>query len=190
MICVVVREKGSVDGPEVYTVYPASSVLAYESVTIIHFIVAGVGMFIGYSQFSFGYLIAIGYLAFAFGQMYLIMPFKVCPHCPYTRLKDARCVSGLNRLSRRVAGKGDLSRFDERAIGILCHNNLYLASQIAPIPIIATALVLDPSLVLAVLLAAVILFLVARVVLFFKRLACPHCAAKKVCPNAKMLGLQ
>jgi len=70
---------------------------------------------------------------------------RVCPNCAYYRLDGARCISALNLLSRRIAGPGRPVDFASVPGGRSCHNNLYLAALIAPIPLMIVGLVLNFS---------------------------------------------
>jgi hypothetical protein len=110
---------------EVYTRFPLSSVLIYNSVTLLHFLLGGLGIILGYNSSPASYIFGFLYLAFAFGQMYLIMPLTVCPNCVYYRTEGALCTSGLNLLSKRMTTESKPQNFAHRAQGPLCHNNLY-----------------------------------------------------------------
>jgi hypothetical protein len=92
-------------------------------------------------------------------------------------------------VSGRLARPRPQADFAKRSRGILCHNNLYLGSLIAPIPLILVGLILNFSLVALTLLLLVAGLLAFRFVVVFKRTACPHCAAKGRCPNAKAMGI-
>ena len=118
---------------KLYSRYPLSSVLIYNGSTILHFLLGGIGIVLGYSFSSWaGNTFGVLYLVFSLVEMYLIMPLTVCPNCVYYRAKDSLCVSGLNILSKKIAKKGDLKDFPKRAEGLFCPNNLYLASLIFP----------------------------------------------------------
>ncbi|MCD4686465.1 MAG: hypothetical protein K8S97_11075 [Anaerolineae bacterium] len=175
---------------ELYTRYPWSSVLMYHGVTVLHFGLAGFGLHLGFGESGLSSALTIIYLLFAFGQMYVIMPLNVCPNCPYYRMEgDARCISALNLLSRRIAVPGKPQRFKNRAKGILCHNNLYMAALIAPIPLLIIGLILNFSAWLLAITAAVVGLLLFRFFVLFKQVACVHCHAKQRCPNAAQMGL-
>jgi hypothetical protein len=78
--------------------------------------------------------------------------------------------------------------FPNRSKGIICHNNMYMASFVAPIVAIIPALVINfSSFVLAVLITLIGL-LFFRIFVLFRRIGCVHCAAKKECPNARSIG--
>ncbi|MCX6012156.1 MAG: hypothetical protein NTV30_01830, partial [Chloroflexi bacterium] len=160
--------------------YPLTGVILYNSITFVHFLLGGLGLILGFHSWP-GYLSASIYLIFSFGEMYLVMPLKVCPDCVYYKLGNSLCISGLNIISRRFVKEGKLENFSNRARGKLCPNNLYLASLI--IPIIA----LIPAL-LAIFLA-IITLLLFRFFIVFPKIACIHCRAKNLCPNAKTMGL-
>jgi len=170
-----------------YTRYPFTSVLIYNGVTILHFLLGGTGLVFGYGSWL-GYLLGSIYLAFSFIEMYLLMPFKVCPNCPYYKLDNSFCVSGLNIVSRRLAKEGNIKDFQKRAQGVLCHNNLYLAGFIIPIVALIPALIINFSLILLGILLAMVGLLVFRFFVIFPKIACGYCRAKNVCPNAKAMG--
>ncbi len=167
--------------------------LAYNSVTLAHFLLAGVGLYLGYGEGGIspviGALLAVIYLLFAFGQMYVLMPLRVCPNCQYFRLKDGRCISALNLLARRIAKPGNPKHFARRAEGLLCHNNLYMAALILPVPFLVLGLILNFSLALLVITVAVVILLLVRFFWLFPKIACVHCVARQKCPNAITMGL-
>ncbi|UCF07525.1 MAG: hypothetical protein JSW28_07710 [Thermoplasmata archaeon] len=175
---------------KVYRRYPKSSLLIYNGATAAHFILGGVGIILGYGFSTLAILFGIVYLAFAFGEMYLIMPFKVCPNCPYYRMKDSLCVSGMNIVSRRLTGPGNPKDFPKRAEGLLCPNNLYMASLMVPIIAMIPALLFYFSVLLLVIFIAVILLLLFRFFVIFMKVACIHCAAKYTCPQAGQMGVR
>ncbi len=172
-----------------YTRYPLSSLLIYNGVTVLHYLLGGIGIMLGYN-FSWGaYLLGFLYLAFAFIQMYVLMPLMVCPNCVYYKWENARCISGLNLVSKRVAREGDVKDFARRGEGLLCHNNLYMAAKIVPIVVMIPALIFNFSLTLLAIFLAVIGLLVFRIFVVFPKVACVHCRAKNICPNAQAMGL-
>ena len=77
-----------------YTRYPSWSIFTYNALTAVHFLLGGVGFILGYNYWL-GWLLGPLYLLFAFSEMYLIMPMKVCPNCVYYRLDNSLCISGL-----------------------------------------------------------------------------------------------
>jgi hypothetical protein len=175
---------------EVYTRFPLSSVLIYNSVTLLHFLLGGLGIILGYNSSPASYIFGFLYLAFAFGQMYLIMPLTVCPNCVYYRTEGALCTSGLNLLSKRMTTESKPQNFAHRAQGPLCHNNLYMAALFLPIIALIPALILNFSLLLLILLLAVVGLLLFRFFVIFGNLACLHCSAKYDCPNAERTGVR
>ncbi len=175
---------------EIYTRYPLSSVLIYNGVTILHFLLGGIGIIHGYGFSWAGYLLGYLYLAFSFVQMYLIMPFTVCPNCVYYTMKDSLCTSGINLISKKIAREGDPRAFPKRAQGLFCHNNLYMAALFAPIIAIIPALILNFSFFLLFILLALIGLLLFRFFVIFARIACLHCSAKYECPNAEPIGVR
>lgn len=176
---------------EIYKRYPVSSFLIYNGSTMLHFLLGGIGIILGYGFHAWiGFLLGVAYFIFAFGEMYVVMPLTVCPSCVYFRLQDGFCVSGLNILSRKVAQAAGPELFSKRAEGLLCSNNLYMAALLFPILAIIPALVFNFSnllLLLELLLAGLTLF---RFFVIFPRIACLHCAAKFNCPQAGQMGLR
>ena len=176
---------------KLYSRYPLSSVFIYNSSTILHFLLGGIGIALGYS-FSIwvGYTFGGLYLVFSFAEMYVVMPLVVCPDCVYYRAKDALCISGLNILSKKIAKEGDLKGFPRRAQGLFCPNNLYLASLIIPVVAIIPALIVNFSVVLLLIFLAVMGLLLFRFFILFPRIACLHCRAKYECPQAEAMGVR
>ena len=176
---------------KLYSRYPLSSVLIYNGSTILHFLLGGIGIAFGYSFSPWvGYTFGILYFVFSFVEMYVIMPLTVCPNCVYYRAKDSLCVSGLNILSKKIAKEGDLKGFPRRAQGLFCPNNLYLASLIVPIVAIIPALIVNFSVVLLIVFLAVVVLLLFRFFIIFPRIACLHCNAKYMCPQAEAMGVR
>jgi len=135
-------------------------------------------------------VVALAYLVVALGQMYVVMPLVVCSSCVYATMAGGRCVSGMNLVAARLGRTSPPEQFAARRTkGILSHNKLYMGSLIAPLPLLAVGLVVDFSPLALAALLAVAGLLAFRVVVVFKRTACPHCAAKGRCPNAKAMGI-
>jgi hypothetical protein len=177
---------------KVYRKYPIANVLIYNTTTILHFLIAGWALIIGYSFIDpgwIGYLFGIIYMIIAFGQMYIMMPLTVCPNCVYYNMKDSRCTSGMNLVSRKIAKPGDIKNFSSRSEGALSHNKFYMGSLIIPIFALLPALILNFSFLLLILFLAVLGLLLLRFFVVFKKTACPHCSAKYRCPNAKAMGI-
>lgn len=171
-----------------YTRYPISSVLIYNGATVGHYLLGTAGIMLSYANLA-AYLLGTAYLAFAFTEMYVLMPAKVCPSCVYFRLEASRCVSGLNLVSRKIARERDIKEFGNRARGALCPNNLYLAALAIPIIAIVPALFIDFSWPAMVILVCLVGLLACRFFLIFPRIACVRCRAKNVCPNARAMGM-
>ncbi len=176
---------------KLYSRYPLSSVLIYNGSTILHFLLGGIGMALGYSFSSrAGYTFGVLYLVLSFVEMYVIMPLTVCPNCVYYRAKDSLCISGLNILSKKIAKEGDLKDFPRRAEGLFCPNNLYLASLIVPLLAMIPALIVNFSVVLLLIFLAVVGLLLFRFFIIFPRIGCLHCSAKYKCPQAGAMGVR
>lgn len=171
-----------------YTRYPLSSILIYNGTTVFHYVLGGIGIILGYDSWV-GYLLGSLYLVFSFMEMYVHTPLKVCPNCVYYKLDNSLCVSGLNVVSRKVAKEGRVEDFKKRAQGLLCPNNLYIASLAIPVIVMIPALVLNFSFFVLAILLVVVALLLFRFFVIFPRIACVHCRAKNVCPQAQSMGL-
>jgi len=176
---------------KLYSRYPLSSVVIYNGSTVLHFVLGGIGIALGYSFSSWaGYTLGALYLVFSLVEMYVIMPLTVCPNCVYYRAKDWLCISGLNVLSKKIAKEGDLKDFPRRAQGLFCPNNLYLASLLIPIVAMIPALIVNFSVILFIVFLAVVGLLLFRFFIIFPRIACLHCRAKYECPQAGAMGVR
>lgn len=176
---------------ELYRRYPLSSVLIYyNGVTILHFLLGGIGIILGYNFSRVGYPFGVLYLVFAFAEMYVIMPLMVCPNCVYYRMKGSLCISGLNVVSKKVAKEGNPKDFLKRAEGLFCPNNLYMAALFIPIIAMIPALIVNFSFLLLVILLAVVGLLLFRFFVVFPKIACIHCYAKYKCPQAGAMGVR
>jgi hypothetical protein len=173
--------------PNLYTRYPWSNIVIYNGTTIAHYVLGGIGIILGYSSWL-GSLLGALYLAFSFAEMYLHMPLRVCRNCIYYRLDNSRCISGLNLVSRRIAKEGNMAAFPSRAGGLLCPNNLYIASLTLPILAMIPAVIFSFSLALLVILVILVGLLLFRFFAIFPKIACVHCRAQNVCPQAKSMG--
>ena len=173
--------------PLLHSRYPIWSIITYNGVTILHFSLGGAGLVLGY-HYWLGYFLGIIYLIFSFIEMYFLMPVMVCPNCPYYKLKDSVCISGLNILSRTIAKEGTVKNFADRARGPFCSNNLYIASLAVPIIGIIPALIINFSWVVLLILAVLTGLLLFRFFVIFPKIACVHCRAQNVCPQAKSMG--
>ena len=173
--------------PKLYTRYPLSSILVYNLTTVMHYILGGIGIILGYSSWI-GYMIGSLYLAFSFFEMYVHMPLKVCCNCVYYRLDNSLCISGLNIVSRKVAKEGSVKAFSNRAKGPICPNNLYIASLVFPIVVIVPALIVSFSVLVLVILIVLVGLLLFRFFVIFPKIACVHCRAQNICPQAQSMG--
>jgi hypothetical protein len=177
-------------GIVIHSRYPASSVVLYNGTTVVHFGLATAGLVVVFSRWPLvGWLLGGVYCVFAFAQMYLVMPLAVCPHCAYRTMSAARCVSGLNLLSGRFSRVRSPEEFGRRGEGALCHNNLYMAALVAPLALVLAGLLFNYSLAGLVVLLVLAGMMAFRYFILFKRIACPHCAARGRCPNAKAMGI-
>ena len=174
---------------KLYTRYPASHIALYNGVTVLHFLLGGAGIMLGYGPSWLAYLFGALYLAFAFAEMYLVMPLTVCPNCVYYGMKDAVCISGLNVVSAKIARKGDVKNFSNRARGLFCHNNMYIASLVLPVIALIPALFINFSYLTLALFPVLLGLLLFRFFVLFTRIVCIHCRAKNICPNAQSMGL-
>jgi len=183
--------EGRKDRAELYRRYPAGSVVIYNATTIVHFLAGAVAIYVGY---DFAPAIALSaavlYTVFAFVEMYIVMPLSVCPNCVYSALDGSLCVAGLNVLSRRIAKEGRRADFENRAKGILCPNNLYLASLALPIIAGIPALFVHFAPTLLALWLALAALLAFRFFVIFPHIACLHCYGKFRCPQAGAMGVR
>ena len=175
---------------KLYTRYPLSSLLIYNGATILHFVLGGIGIILGYNSSWAGYTFGSLYLAFSFVEMYVMMPLTVCPNCVYYRMKDSLCISGLNVISKKVAKEGDPKDFPKRGKGLFCNNNLYMAALVVPIIAMIPALILNFSFSLLAIFLAVVGLLLFRFFVIFTKIACVHCYAKYKCPQAEAMGVR
>lgn len=170
--------------------YPLFSILIYNGTTIIHFLLGGLGIIYGYNHSVLSTTFGILYLVFAFGEMYALMPSKVCPSCVYHRMEGGLCVSGLNVVSRKIARAQNAEEFPNRSKGLLCPNNLYMFSLAAPIVALIPVLLLNFSLLLLIVFLALIMLMIFRIFVLFPKIACVHCYAKFQCPQADQMGVR
>ncbi len=176
---------------KLYQRYPAASILTYNGSTVLHFLLGGIGIALGYSFAAWaGTLFGALYLVLALAEMYVLMPLTVCPNCVYYRMSEAVCISGMNVISRKVVRAGDARDFSKRAQGVLCPNNLYLASLALPLIAIPPALAVNFSYLLLALFLAVLGLLMFRFFVIFPKIACLHCHAKFKCPQAGAMGIR
>ncbi|MFC2167033.1 hypothetical protein ACFLQZ_03625 [Acidobacteriota bacterium] len=170
--------------------YPLSSLLIYNGTTILHFLLGGLGIIYGYGFTTLSLSFGILYLVFAFGEMYVLMPLKVCPSCVYRRMEGGLCISGLNVVSRKIARARDEEEFPNRSKGLLCPNNLYMFSLASPIIALIPALLLHFSLLLLIVFLILVLLMVFRIFVIFPKIGCLHCYAKFQCPQADQMGVR
>jgi hypothetical protein len=174
----------------VYRSYPLRDVVLYNGVTLLHFGLAAAGLLLAYERWpALASVLAIVYLIVALGQMYVVMPLVVCVACVYSTMPGARCVSGMNVIAARLRGAPPSEFEARRTKGPLSHNKLYMGSLIAPIPLLAVGLILNFSLAALAALLGVAALLAFRILVVFRHTACPHCAAKGHCPNARAMGI-
>ena len=173
-----------------YKKYPVSSILVYNGSTVIHFLLGGAAIMVGYNFSSLSMIFAFLYLAFSFLEMYMIMPLKVCPCCVYFRLERSLCISGLNVVAKMIAREGKPEDFSNRAKGLLCANNLYLAALVIPIIGVIPALFINFSFLLLVIFIVLVGLLLFRFFVIFPKIACLHCRAKFKCPQAEAMGVR
>lgn len=173
-----------------YRRYPKSSLLIYNGTTISHFLLGGIGIVIGYDFAPLSLLFGLIYFGFAISEMYILMPLKVCPNCVYYGLENSLCVSGMNKVSRKIARRGNTRDFYLRAEGLLCPNNLYMASLIFPIIALVPALIINFSPILLMIFIMIVWLLLFRFFIIFMKVACIHCLAKYKCPQAGQMGVR
>jgi len=175
---------------KLHTRYPVSSILVYNGTTVLHFLLGGAGIMVGYNFSSVSMIFAYLYFAFSFLEMYLIMPLKVCPCCVYFRLERSVCVSGLNVVAKMIAREGKPENFSNRAKGLLSSNNLYMGSLVIPIIAVIPALIINFSFLLLAIFIVLVGLLLFRFFVIFPKIACLHCRAKFKCPQAEAMGIR
>jgi hypothetical protein len=176
---------------EIYGRYPISSVVIYNGSTILHFLAGGlILLFLTKIIGSCGIAVSALYIVLAFLEMYLIMPLKVCPNCVYFRTPNSLCISGLNAWARMIAKPGNPSSFPRRAQGLFCQNSLYIFALIFPFLLGALILVFKFNALLLFLELGLFLLLVLRFFVIIPKVACVHCRAKYVCPQAGQMGVR
>jgi hypothetical protein len=184
-------ENGKKEKVSLFTRYPVTSVLIYNGTTMLHFLLGGAGIMLGYGFSSWaGYLFGVLYLLFSFTEMYIVMPLTVCRNCVYYRLEGALCISGLNILSKKMSKEGDPKNFQLRAKGMFCLNNMYIASLVIPILAVLAALFVNFSMPLLIIFLILMGLMAFRFFVIFSRIACIHCRAKFLCPQAEQMGVR
>ena len=175
---------------KLYTRFPLSSLLIYNGTTILHYLLGGAGIIVGYNfsvlSVIFGYL----YFTFSFLKMYVVFPLTVCPNCVYYRLENSLCISGLNVVAKVLAKEGKPDDFPKRSKGLLSSNNLYMATLLIPLIAIIPALILNFSFLLLVLFIGLVGLLTFRFFVIFPKIGCLHCRAKFKCPQAEAMGVR
>ena len=174
---------------KLYSKYPMSSILIYNGSTILHYFLGGIGIIVGYKFSLISHIFAYLYFAFSFLEMYVVMPLTVCPNCVYFRLERSLCISGLNVVAKILAKEGKPEDFQKRAKGLLCSNNLYLASLLIPIMAIVPALIMNFSFLLLAIFLSLVGLILFRFFVIFPKIACLHCRAKFKCPQAQSMGV-
>ncbi|UCD22446.1 MAG: hypothetical protein JSW22_02080 [Chloroflexota bacterium] len=91
-------------------------------------------------------------------------------------------------MSRKIAKEGNVKDFPSRAKGLFCSNNLYIASLIIPIIAMISALILNFSLLVLIILIVVVGLLLFRFFVIFPKIACVHCRSQNICPQAQSMG--
>ncbi len=175
---------------KLYTRYPVSSVLIYNGATILHFLLGGIGIILGYNFSGIAYFFGALYFTLSLTEMYVLMPLKVCPSCVYYRLNNSLCISGMNIVSKKIAKEGSPTDFANRAKGLFCPNNLYMAALFIPIIAMIPALIVNFSFLLLAILLIVVGLLLFRFFVVFTKIACVHCYAKYKCPQAEPMGVR
>ena len=171
--------------------YPIGSVILYNVTTILHYVLGGAAIVHAYrSSPVAAWVSGVTYLLLALVQMYVVMPLVVCPACVYHRLEGSRCISGLAAVSRLVAPSRPVRTFGRRADGVFCPNNLYLVALLLPIVALIPPLVIARTNTLLVFLGTLLVLLLFRFFVLFPRIACLHCRAKFVCPQAAAMGVR
>ncbi len=163
--------------------YPLWRVLGLNALTLLAYFGACAAILLAYRRYPVvGWPVGLAYAVFAIVQFYVFKPLVVCPGCTYATIRDGRCPSGLNLLSRRLCPpSADPIGFRERGAGLLCEDRLSRWSWLLPVPLALPGLALSFSWPAAVLVAAVAALALLRW-LVVRLTACPHCLARRWCP--------
>ena len=173
-----------------YTKYPISSILNYNTTTLLHYLLGGYGIILGFNFSSIAIIFGILYTAYSLIQMYILMPLMVCPNCVYYKLENSLCISGMNIFSKKIAEEGKIENFGNRGKGLFCHNNLYMAAKVVPIIAMIPALIINFSFPILIVFVLVVGLFVYRIFILFPKVACIHCRAAYTCPNAIQMGIK
>ena len=163
--------------------YPLWRVLGLNGLTLLAYAAACAGILVAYRHSPIvGWPVGLAYAVFAIVQFYVLKPLVVCSGCVYRTIRDGRCPSGLNVLSRRLGSpSADPIGFRQRGTGLLCEDRLSRCSWLLPVPLALPGLVLAFSWPAAVLVATVAALAVVRRQTV-RLTACPHCLARRWCP--------
>jgi hypothetical protein len=174
--------------PGTYHSYPIPYVVVYNTTTAGYFLIGAFGIaLIGMSGLSIG--LAIAYLVFALGQAYVYMPLQVCPHCAYARIRGGRCVSGMDCVSRTLRSPRDPGGLSRRERDPLGHNTVFHAALLFPLFVMLVGFAYGFSWPLAVTFLLAVGLLALRIHLVLPHVACAHCASRRICPNARSMGV-
>jgi len=175
---------------KLYKRYPLSSLLIYNGSTILHYLLGGVGIIIGYNFSWPAYAFGILYLAFSFVEMYVVMPLSVCHDCVYLKMENSLCISGLNVIAKKFAKEGSPEDFPNRAKGLFSFNNSYIAALVIPLVAVIPGLIVNFSFLLLAIFLFLVSLLLFRFFVIFPKIACLHCYAKYRCPQAEAMGVR
>ncbi len=174
--------------PGAHRSYPLPYVVLYNTTTGGYFLVGTLGIaVIGMSGPSIG--LAAAYLLFALGQAYVYMPLSVCPHCAYARIRDGRCVSGMDCISRTLRDPRDPEGLTDRERDRFGHNAVFHTALLFPLIVMLVGFAYGFSWPLAATFLIAVGLLTLRIHLVLPRMACPHCASRGICPNARSMGV-
>jgi hypothetical protein len=178
------QENASADEARSFRRYPLWRVLCLNGLTVAHYFLGCAAILLAYRSYPvLGWPLGLGYLVFAFVQLYVLMPLVVCPGCVYRSVRDGRCPSGLNLISARLCPpSASAIEFRQRTHGALCQSSLCLWSWVLPVPLALPGLALSFSWLAATLTATVAALAVIRLALVTKRAVCSHCLARRWCP--------
>ena len=93
-------------------------------------------------------------------------------------------------LQQKIAKEGDTKHFAKRAEGLMCFNNMYIAALVIPILAIIPALIINYSHQLLLIFTAILALMIFRFFIIFVKIACLHCRAKYICPQAGQMGVR
>ncbi len=174
---------GNLEKEKTYKRYPILTVLLFNTITILVYLLGSFGIMLGYNFSWAGNIVGYIYFIFAGVQMVLILPIFVCPNCVYFHMDGSRCMSALNIFSKRIAKPGNEKDFFKRQEGLLCSNHLSIIALFIPVLIMIHALIFNFSLLLLMVFLLTIDLITLRSLVILPKMICKYCLARQNCPS-------